>query len=330
MNDNLRKRAFVHVNILITSVSAKIQLVEAFKDALGSFGGGRVVGTDSDPAACAAHFVDVFERVPADKDPDFARVFIDICKRHKVTLVVPTRDAELPLLLSLQNQLAEIGVTVPIPAAETLDICLNKSRFHDFCLENKYPVLPRREPKTEDDFPVFVRLYSGSGGRSAFLVPDMAIWQQMQFQGDDHICQPLCKDQEYSVDLISDLDGKALQAVSRARQRVIYGESWRSEIRHEPALESLCMRIANHLELKGHTLFQAFVSNENGINLIEINPRFGGCSTLSIAGGLDSPNRLIQMVAGQDEEAARQRAIKYGLQSNRFARDILIQTRSGE
>ena len=318
------------MNILITSVSAKIQLVEAFKDALASFGGGRIVGTDSDPEACASHFVDVFERVPGDRDPNFERIFVDICKRHKVKLVVPTRDAELPLLLKLQPILLEYGITVPLPCEETLNICLNKSRFHDFCLANNYPVLPRREPKTDGDFPVFVRLYSGSGGRSAFLVPDMAIWRQMSFEGDNYICQPLCKDEEYSVDLISDFSGKALQAVSRVRQRVIYGESWRSEIRHQPALEALCMKIADHLGLKGHHLFQAFVSNDNGINLIEINPRFGGCSTLSIAGGLDSPYRLLQMVAGQNKEAATPRAIKYGLQSNRFARDILIQTNTAE
>ena len=56
------------MNILVTSVSAKVQLVQAFKGAVRPYGG-LIVGTDLDPKCCAAHFVDVFEPMPKDATP---------------------------------------------------------------------------------------------------------------------------------------------------------------------------------------------------------------------------------------------------------------------
>ena len=312
-------------NILISSVSAKVQLVELFRDALKDCGGGRIIGTDADKDACAAAFVDAFERVPPDGAAGFDDLFVDLCARHKIQLVIPTRDSELPMLARLKPRLDAMGVALPVPDLDILETCLNKRAFHEYCEIHGFPVLPRREPKTESDFPVFVRLYSGSGGRSAFLVPDMEIWRQMRFKSKDYICQPLVKDEEFSVDLLLDFDSNPLQAVARSRQRVIFGESWRSQIIHMPEMEALALELASKLGLKGHNLMQAFRSKENGINVIEINPRFGGCSNLSITGGLDSPKRLIQMVQGDMAGARAPRQIRYGLQSNRHGRDIYRQ-----
>lgn len=46
----------------------------------------------------------------------------------------------------------------------------------------------------------------------------------------------------------------------------------------------------------GHVTVLAFYSPDNYLNLIEVNPRFGGASNLSIVAGLDSPHRLIAIL----------------------------------
>ncbi|MBV1900453.1 MAG: ATP-grasp domain-containing protein, partial [Kordiimonadaceae bacterium] len=152
--------------------------------------------------------------------------------------------------------------------------------------------------------------------------PNMVAWNHLGLHRSHYICQPLCTANEYSCDVLMDLKGEPLQAVVRHRQRLVNGESWRSEIIHLPELEKLCLHACKKLGLKGHNLVQAFVDEEGAIHLIEINPRFGGCSNLSVEGGLASPTRLIQLTQGKTSEASAPHPIEYGLCSNRYSMDI--------
>ncbi|MFC3050525.1 ATP-grasp domain-containing protein [Kordiimonas pumila] len=313
------------MNILITSISAKVQLVQAFKDAVRPYGG-LIVGTDMDPKCCAAHFVDMFEALPRDDNPAYKKRLLEICKTHKIRLIIPTRDAELEALVDIKADLAALGTALPLPDSEALHTCLDKRLFHSFCVAEGYPVLPVVDPQMENNFPLFVRAINTANGKEAYEVPNMVAWNHLGLDRSHYICQPLCTDNEYSCDILLDLDGMPLQAVVRHRQRLVNGESWRSEIVDMPRLEAMTLEICQKLGLKGHNLAQAFVGAAGDIHLIEINPRFGGCSNLSIAGGLASPVRLVEMVRGETEEAARKRPITIGLQSNRYSMDIYTNT----
>lgn len=309
------------MNILITSISAKVQLIQAFKDAVRPYGG-SIVGTDMDSKCCAAHFVDAFELTPRDSAPNYAERILDICRSHNIKLLIPTRDAELAPLLAIRDELTSLGVATPLPEKQSLAYCLDKQRFHDFCLDHDYPVLPLRDPQDENHFPLFVRAINTANGKEAYEVPNMVAWDHLGLERSHYICQPLCTDNEYSCDVLLDFDGAPLQAVVRHRQRLVNGESWRSEIIDMPELEELCLNVCGKLGLRGHNLVQAFVDESGKIHLIEINPRFGGCSNLSVEGGLASPARLIQLVNEEQEKAREPRTIEFGLCSNRYSMDI--------
>lgn len=309
------------MNILITSISAKVQLVQAFKDAVRPHGG-FIVGTDMDSKCCAAHFVDVFETTPKDASPNYVDRILEICEERRIKLIIPTRDAELAALVSIKDKLAALGVALPLPELHSLNLCLDKKLFHEFCENENFPVLPLRDPQDEDHFPLFVRAINTANGKEAYEVPNMVAWHHLGLNRSHYICQPLCTDNEYSCDILMDLNGLPLQAVVRHRQRLVNGESWRSEIISMPKLEQMCLDICAKLGLKGHNLVQAFVDADNKIHLIEINPRFGGCSNLSIEGGLASPERLIQMIKGDFAAAQKPREIEIGLCSNRYSMDI--------
>jgi carbamoyl-phosphate synthase large subunit len=59
--------------------------------------------------------------------------------------------------------------------------------------------------------------------------------------------------------------------------------------------------------------------------LIEVNPRFGGASNLSIVAGLDSPRKLIASLCGDDATMTRVNPIQYGLKMLRYSKDLMIQ-----
>jgi carbamoyl-phosphate synthase large subunit len=201
---------------------------------------------------------------------------------------------------------------------------MDKGRLHAFCSEHGFPVLEASDVTDTEAFPVFIRHRNSSITGGGILVEDRSSFEKLALKMDDHLVQAFVEDREFSVDILSSLDGKPLQAVVRERLRLVNGESWRSQIVEKPELEKLAMDLAGALKLCGHNLIQMFWSEEKGPHIIEINARFGGGTNLSLKGGLASPERLLLMLEGKLEKAYAPRQIEYGLMSLRYGRDVFV------
>jgi carbamoyl-phosphate synthase large subunit len=311
------------MNVLITSASAKIQLIQAFQAAVHPLGG-TVVAADSDANCCAAHFADAFEPLPRDDDERYAERLLEACRAHAIGLLVPTRDGELQPVARLKPVLEAAGVAVPLPDAATLAQCQDKKHFQAYCKKSGFPVLELSDPTKAEAFPVFLRHRNGTFTGGGVMVENIAAFDRLGLRPEDYVVQQYVTDQEYSCDVLLDMDGKPLQAVARERQHLVNGESWRSEIVDMPVLTDLALALTASLGLRGHNLVQMFYSEEHGPRLIEVNARFGGCSNLSIKGGLASPERLVMMARGKLATAAEPRPIDFGLTSLRYASDVLV------
>ena len=87
------------VNVLLTCVGLRVDVVQAFRDAVERRGeGGVVVGTDMQELAPAAHFCDRFERMPIATDPTYADRLLELAERHDVRCVVPCSEFDLIVL----------------------------------------------------------------------------------------------------------------------------------------------------------------------------------------------------------------------------------------
>ncbi len=298
------------MNVLITSAAAKIPLIEMFM----TIDSCAVIAADSDPTCPASKVADRFELLPLDNDPMYRERLLSICKQHSIQLIIPTRDAELPLLLSMKATLHDIGIYLPLPDKEALDSCLDKIEFHDFCLREGFPVLPRLIGKQATAS--FARHRFGAGSKtSAELTPD-----SMLDDPDDYLIQPICTFPEYSCDLLMDFTGKPVQAVVRERQKITAGESWKTQVVDIPILGDMAMGIGRKLGLKGHNLVQFFYCPDTGPYVIEVNARFGGASYLSIKAGLNSPEQLVGMING---EIAKPHTIQMGLSSQKTDNGVI-------
>lgn len=311
------------MNVLLTSSSAKIQLLEAFKDALRPRGG-KIVAADCDPICCSRYFADVFELMPRDDDPDYEAKLLEVCRKHAINLLIPTRDGELVRIAKMRDKLEAIGTHITLSDAVALEACMDKGRLYDFCIDKGFPVLEVADVTNTKAFPVFIRHRNSSLTGGGILVEDMASFKKLKLEMDDHLVQAFVQDREFSVDTLSSLDGKPLQAVVRERLRLVNGESWRSQIVQMPVLEELALKLVGSLGLCGHNLVQMFWNEKNGPHIIEINARFGGGTNLSLRGGLASPERLLLMLEGRFDEAYAPREIDYGLTSLRYGKDVFV------
>lgn len=316
------------MNVLILSASSKSLLVKAFQDALRPFGG-DVVAADVAADSAALLVADQAVLTPRSSDPRFPDALKAICEAYDISLVVPTRDGELPRLAGIAGQLRAQGITVLVPSSETVEICCNSWRFTAFCRDNGFPT-PKTypSPSAVDRFPVFCRAADRTIPHHAMRISgkeELAAYEILHGAvSGGVIVQEYVDWPEYSIDVLMDLQGRPLQAVARRRISTRAGESWKTRVEKLPELTESALALSELLGLVGHNNLQAFYDPVAGVQFIEVNARFGGASNLSIRSGLASPERLIQMVAGNEAAAAAPRPLNYGGMLLRHAEDIIV------
>jgi carbamoyl-phosphate synthase large subunit len=102
------------------------------------------------------------------------------------------------------------------------------------------------------------------------------------------IYQPFIPGQEYSVDIFIDKDKNTKGVITRKRELVVNGESQITTTKTLPEVENVAREFINSKNFYGHVILQLIIDENNQIQIIECNPRFGGASSLSINSGLDS------------------------------------------
>lgn len=290
-------------NILITSVSKKIQLINLFREAIyNTFPYGEIVGIDIDNNALGLKFCDKSYIVKNINDENYLTNIIDICLCNNIKLIIPTRDQELLFYSKNKFIFQNIGIFVHVSDYETINICNNKIKFIDFCQKNNFPV-----PITYNNlcqikkFPVFIKPIIGQASQNINVIYKYEDLEKIPNLFDNYIVQELIIADEYTIDYLGDLNGNFIDCVVRKRIQIVNGESQITETIELSEIEELCKNIGNKLNLIGHCNIQCFFDEKNkDIKLIEINPRFGGASHLGIRAGLDSPKNIVKMCLGKN------------------------------
>ena len=312
------------MNILITSASRKISLVRAFQQALAAQQErGKVIALDITPYAPALYFADEHYLVPPSDDSSFIQTVLDLCRRFKVRLLVPTRDEELPIFAEQREKFAALGSLVMVSAPSTLRICQDKKLFLDFCRQHGFAT-PAVYHHQEGNltFPLFAKPRFGKGGRKTLRVDSQEELDLLLQQRSEMILQEYVQAPEYTIDVFADFEGKVISAVPRERLRVFGGESFVSKTSKNPLLVDEAVRLTGSLGLIGHITIQCFL-DDGQAKFIEVNPRFGGAANLGIEAGCASPLFLIKLLKG--EELRPQLGVfKEGLVMLRYTQDLFL------
>jgi len=117
---------------------------------------------------------------------------------------------------------------------------------------------------------------------------------------EEPIFQPYIDGFEISVDAWIDNQNQLKGLVMRTRDYVKNGESKVTRTYHNNILEKKFITVFNKFKFRGHVVLQAIIDKNNIPYIIEINPRFGGASNLSIKVGLDSFYWSFMEVLGDD------------------------------
>lgn len=282
------------MNILITSASAKLRLIDAFQQAALS-DGSKIIAVDCNSDCLAANYAKHFYPIKKDDEEGHAQALLEMCRSNDIDMIIPTRDGELIKLASMQQDFDNLGVLLPLPTADMLEIILDKSLFYEFCLANGFPVYQSFIPDQNAPWPLFVRDRHAAGGVGSREIANYQDWQNSGLSPENVFCQQVSHDAEYSIDVFMSFDSEAIQAVARQRCVVVGGESKVGLIVDNTKLCEHAKALCARLGLKGHNIVQAFCSADNDIHIIEVNARYGGGSMMSVAAGMNSPAWLLRI-----------------------------------
>ena len=317
-------------NVLILSAGRRVELVKAFKNAQKKLNmqNAKVIAVDISKYAPALYFADNFYLVPRVTDIKYIDTIIDIAIKENIDLIVPTIDTELIVLASNKDYIEEkTNAKVLISDKEIIEICNDKNKTIEFLQQNGFDL-----PNTlnEDDlknkaykFPLFIKPKDGSSSINTFIINDEKELQFFKEYVKEPIIQERIEGNEYTVDVCMDFEGNVISIVPRIRIATRSGEILKGKIDKNNHVIEDVKRLMQTLKPIGHITVQCFLTKDNAIKYIEINPRFGGGAPMSFYAGANSPEFLLRMLNG--EELSYYEGFQDGLVFSRFDDSILIE-----
>ncbi|MDJ8956142.1 ATP-grasp domain-containing protein [Clostridium perfringens] len=294
------------INILFSSVGRRVELVESFKNAKEELGiNGKLIGVDMDKLAPALSFVDKSYIVPRIKSEDFIPRIIDICKKEKIDLIIPTLDTELMVYAENKELIfKEAKTKVMVSDKNIISIIRNKIKTCEFLKENGFNV-PKVITKKdiinkEYKFPLFIKPLDGSSSIDNFKINSEKELDFFKEYVNNPMIQEFSEGQEYCVDVFSDFDGNVITVVPKIRLGHRGGEITKAKIVKDSDIITIGKNLVKLLKPCGEINFDCIKNEkENRVDIIEINGRFAGGSPISFKAGANSPKSIYKILSGE-------------------------------
>lgn len=274
-------------NLLVTSSGDKVPLLQSAISAARRISKEiSVFAGDINSDVTSRFFCDFFWEMPPLSSDTLAEV-VEGCRIRGIRFILPTRDGELLFWAENRNLFIQEGIRVFVSSPSTVRVCLDKIAFHDHCCSNGIDTIPTSvmPPKVIGQRYVIKERY-GAGSRSLVISDDAGDLEQLRLSLRSPIFQPCCEGSEFSLDAYATETGRVFGMICRLRLKVINGESVITETFRSDRAETLSGLFLKSLNFYGPVVIQGFISGDKAI-LMECNPRFGGCSTVSSSLGLD-------------------------------------------
>jgi carbamoyl-phosphate synthase large subunit len=285
-------------NVLVPGASAPagINTIKSLK--LANFKG-KVLSTDSNALSAGFYLADYGEVVPEVESKDYLEVLFKIIDKYDINVLMPSSGHDIFPFSENKEKLKRNGVVAVVSERDVLEICRDKILTFEHL--NKKFNLPFTTDKTNkiSEFPVIAKPRYGKGSRDIIKIDDSAELDYVDSRYSNMIYQEYLPGDEYTIDVLSDMDSNPITSVPRVRMQTRGGISTKGKIVLDKELIEESFRIVKHLNIIGPSCVQVKKDKDGGFKLVEINPRLGGGTIFSTLAGANFPKMIIDMVEGK-------------------------------
>jgi len=283
----------------VTCAGQRVDIVRAFRAA-----GGVVVAADADPLSPALYHADRQAIVPLIADPGYVGALAEVVREHDVRLIVPLADLDHTILARSRDALRP--AVVLLPEADVCERMSDKLAAHRFFVEHGIDS-PRSwaaaEVPPDARYPLLVKARAGFGSRHIYRADDT---EQLAFflgyTTEESFVQERCLGEEFSIDVLCDMDGRCLNAIPRTMILSKGGESIRGASIQDGELVEHGARVAETVGIKGPANVQCFREPDGTLPVTDVNTRFGGGFPVPLAAGGRYPELALALVRGERVE----------------------------
>ena len=310
-----------HLSILLTCIGRRVSLLENFRRAAKQLKiNTSFFGTDTTELSSALQLCDKRFLVKPTTHAGYIGQLLSIVKTHRVKLLVPTVDLDLKLLAQNKQKFGAIGCRVLVSNPQVIDICQDKRKTYRFLVNNGFdtPVTMSIRSvllKKKLNWPCFLKPWDGSAGKGNAVAHNRRELLFYAKRIPNAICQEFIEGTEYSCDVYVDFGMKVRCVVPRKRIEVRAGEVSKGQVVKNSHIMSEAAKMVERLGAgPGVITVQSFLTGNDEIKFIEINPRFGGGAPLSIKAGANFPKWILQELLGK----------KRNIRFNGFKNDLIM------
>lgn len=278
----------------------------------------KVVGIDCNPLSAGFYLCDKCYVVPKGNNVDFLKEILKICDIEKPKAIISGPEEEILTLSKNKKIFEKRKIIALVPAYKTVKICIDKITTYKFFQKEGIPA-PEIYRKNSLKFPLIIKPRFGRGSADVFRVKNKNELKFYLKEVKNPILQEFIDGREYTIDIFSDLEGNPLSIVPRERIQVESGISMKGKTVRDKEIINLCRKIAEKLKLIGPSCIQCIKSNK-GLKFIEINPRFGGGSILSIKADPTIILNLIKII--KKEKPIKSKGFKDGVTMLRYYSEV--------
>jgi carbamoyl-phosphate synthase large subunit len=217
-------------------------------------------------------------------------------------------DLDLPSLAEAKPRFERLGCRVLVSDPDVIDTCQDKRRTFGFLTRHGFTAPATMSVRTalaadrrgKLTWPRFLKRWDGYASQGNAIVHDRDELRWFAKRIPNAICQEFIEGTEYTCDVYIDFNMRVRCVVPRRRIEVRSGEVSKGQIAKHPEIMAQARRLTESLGAgPGVITLQLFLTRDNEIKFLEINPRFGGGIPLSIQAGADFPKWVLQELTGK-------------------------------
>lgn len=244
-------------------------------------------------------YLNAFYKVPPTKAPGYYEAIIDICKKEKADVILPSFDEDQKLFNPDNPDLQALGIKSLGTTQKSLSVYADKVRTYEFMNSHNLP-LPRLFQMAEvcEDKAYFIKPKNGCASIGTRKICGHELLNFKEYS--NFLIQEVCSEPEFTLECF--YYHNRLFSVARERIAAKAGVCVKARVFKNEKLHAIAERFVSVLETPLYFNLQ-FMNNADGCPVItDVNLRLAGGMSLSYAAGWDEVSALADILLEKDDE----------------------------